>query len=207
MTSLSNWADHITIEGKLYYFASRNKACEELPILTSKPDTMYRHYKSLRDLGLIEIEKVSGKDYIRFTSKSASWGKGTTSEGSEKNPNELGKKSESDSEKNPTYKNTIIDKNTSNNIEGKSKRFTPPPFSELMDYFFEKLQSNDVAKLEAEKFQDFYQTKGWMVGKNKMKDWKAAVRNWLRRKNENNNGKQKTDLFSEDQVRYRMERW
>lgn len=34
--------------------------------------------------------------------------------------------------------------------------------------------------MDAERFVDFYSSKGWMVGKNKMKDWKAAVRNWAR---------------------------
>ena len=30
-------------------------------------------------------------------------------------------------------------------------------------------------------FYDFYESKNWMVGKNKMKDWKAAIRTWERR--------------------------
>lgn len=33
--------------------------------------------------------------------------------------------------------------------------------------------------LDSQRFHDFYSSKGWMVGKNKMKDWKAAARNWL----------------------------
>ena len=36
----------------------------------------------------------------------------------------------------------------------------------------------DVNNIDAENFLDFYESKGWMVGKNKMKDWKAAVRTW-----------------------------
>jgi hypothetical protein len=35
-------------------------------------------------------------------------------------------------------------------------------------------------RMEAERFVNFYESKGWMVGKNKMKDWRAAVRNWAR---------------------------
>ena len=34
--------------------------------------------------------------------------------------------------------------------------------------------------MDPEKFIDFYESKGWMVGKNKMKDWRAAVRTWER---------------------------
>ena len=33
-------------------------------------------------------------------------------------------------------------------------------------------------EIDVNKFINFYESKGWMVGKNKMKDWKAAVRNW-----------------------------
>lgn len=41
---------------------------------------------------------------------------------------------------------------------------------------------SDEAELgiDPQAFFDFYQSKGWMVGKNKMKDWKAAARNWAR---------------------------
>ena len=47
--------------------------------------------------------------------------------------------------------------------------------------------------IDAERFCDFYASKGWMVGKNKMKDWKAAVRNWA--KNERNRRKQDPGSF------------
>jgi len=56
-------------------------------------------------------------------------------------------------------------------------RFTPPTYQEALEYFTEKGFPN---KAEADKFVDFYEMKGWMVGKTKMKDWKAAVRNWTK---------------------------
>lgn len=56
-------------------------------------------------------------------------------------------------------------------------RFSPPTHQEALQYFIER-GVNDSN--EAMKFVDFYEMKGWMVGKNKMKDWKAAVRNWLK---------------------------
>jgi len=55
------------------------------------------------------------------------------------------------------------------------KRFTPPSVYEVSTYCQE--QGLDV---DADRFVDFYETKGWMVGKSKMKDWKAACRNWAR---------------------------
>ena len=56
-------------------------------------------------------------------------------------------------------------------------RFAPPTVSEVSDYFSER--GADPA--EAERFVDFYESKGWLVGKAKMKCWKSAVRNWIRR--------------------------
>ena len=38
--------------------------------------------------------------------------------------------------------------------------------------------------IDAERFFDFYESKGWFVGKNKMKDWKAAIRNWAKSEKE-----------------------
>lgn len=110
--SLPSWATPAMIEGGEYFFASKTKAVEELPLLTGKVDTMYRYYKQLEETGLIDLKKVDGKDYVRLTDKAKAWGR--ISEGSEKNPSRLGKKSGKRSEKNPTYKTTIQDKITSN---------------------------------------------------------------------------------------------
>jgi len=67
--------------------------------------------------------------------------------------------------------------------EGKGKeeemnsKFTPPASDEVSAYMTSRGKFSNP-KSEAEKFCDFYASKGWMVGKNKMKDWMAAVRNW-----------------------------
>lgn len=57
----------------------------------------------------------------------------------------------------------------------KRKRFVPPTLKQVDEYCKEKGFS-----LDSERFIDYYESNGWMVGKNKMKDWKAAVRNWER---------------------------
>ena len=54
-------------------------------------------------------------------------------------------------------------------------RFAPPTIEEVTAYCRERGN-----KVDPQKFVDFYTMKGWMVGKNKMKDWKAAVRTWER---------------------------
>ena len=57
--------------------------------------------------------------------------------------------------------------------EKKRKRFTPPTVDEVREYCLER--NNGI---DPEAFVDFYASKGWMVGKNHMKDWEAAVRTW-----------------------------
>jgi hypothetical protein len=54
-----------------------------------------------------------------------------------------------------------------------SKRFSPPTAEEVHSYMQEIKYNGD-----AQQWVDFYTAKGWMVGKNKMADWKAAVRTW-----------------------------
>lgn len=52
-------------------------------------------------------------------------------------------------------------------------RFSPPSVDEVKSYCTEKGYSVDP-----QRFVDYYTSNGWRVGKNPMKDWKAAVRNW-----------------------------
>ena len=54
----------------------------------------------------------------------------------------------------------------------RAKRFTPPTLAEVQSYVAERHSSVDP-----QGFIDFYESKGWMVGKTPMKDWKAACRN------------------------------
>lgn len=57
--------------------------------------------------------------------------------------------------------------------EKKRYTFIPPTMEEVKAYCEERKN-----KVEPLKWYDFYESKGWMIGKNKMKDWKAAVRTW-----------------------------
>ena len=57
----------------------------------------------------------------------------------------------------------------------KRKRFEKPTLSQITQYCLER--NNNV---NAEQFYDYYESNGWKVGKNSMKDWKAAVRTWER---------------------------
>ena len=68
--------------------------------------------------------------------------------------------------------NTKVYTNT-NLTDSNSKRFKKPKLEEVSLYCKER--NNNV---NAETFINFYESKDWFVGKSKMKDWKAAVRNW-----------------------------
>lgn len=73
--------------------------------------------------------------------------------------------------------NGTSDGTQTNNVKNvnnvKNNIFTPPTLEEVTKYCQER--SNNV---NPNNFIDFYSSKGWMIGKNKMKDWKAAVRTW-----------------------------
>ena len=82
---------------------------------------------------------------------------------------EKAKKADNDNE----YDNDLKE----NTLEGvKEKRFAPPTLQEVKDYCLKM----GYTHVDAERFIDYYASNGWMVGKNRMKDWKAVVRNWDR---------------------------
>ena len=73
-----------------------------------------------------------------------------------------------------TVKNNTT--NTNNTIDNNKGRFIKPILSEVEDYCTKR--NNNI---DAEAFVNFYESKGWMVGSNKMKDWKACVITWEKR--------------------------
>jgi len=60
--------------------------------------------------------------------------------------------------------------------EAPTKGFQPPTVEEITLYL--NLLNVLNPQEEAEKFWNFYESKGWMIGKNKMKSWKAAIKTW-----------------------------
>ena len=66
-------------------------------------------------------------------------------------------------------------------VAPKRKVFKKPTFEEVQEYFDMKYMSK-----EAEAFWNYYESNGWRVGRNPMKDWKASVANWIKRAKEFN---------------------
>ena len=69
-----------------------------------------------------------------------------------------------------------------------TKRFVAPSLDEVIAYKSEKNLYINPAQ-----FIDFYESKGWIVGKSKMRDWKAAARGWSQREGKSNEKNQRAN--------------
>ena len=122
---------------------------------------------------MTEVEKLIGcetewaKKKRLYREQRASLTEGT-SEGQKRTLSDKSKSIEIEKDK---------DKEKENKKKDSPKRFVPPSFDEVQAYCTER--GNGI---DAQAFIDFYASKGWMVGKTKMTDWKAAVRTWESRK-------------------------
>lgn len=97
----------------------------------------------------------------------------------QENPEKPNETQENPNEPNETLKEKKNNKKERNGKETINivplKRFVPPTEEEVALYCYER--KNHV---NAQKFVDYYSSNGWKVGRNPMKDWKAAVRTWER---------------------------
>jgi hypothetical protein len=82
-------------------------------------------------------------------------------------------------------KDNTINYNTKVNTKeskGKTARFVPPTIEEIFNYMTEeKNKEKSFAKKESEKMFNWYESKGWLVGKTKMVKWKASASLWIAR--------------------------
>lgn len=87
----------------------------------------------------------------------------------------------------PPNNNDNNENNDNNKRAETVKRFQPPTQEELNSYILEKGYA-----IDAEAFIAFYTSKNWMIGTNKMKDWRAAVITWKKRSENTSNSNRKT---------------
>jgi len=71
------------------------------------------------------------------------------------------------------YPDTLLDKDKEKEEVKEKEKDIPPPLEAVSAYCQERNKGVDPNK-----WYNHYQSNGWMVGKNKMKDWQASVRNW-----------------------------
>jgi phage replication O-like protein O len=84
-------------------------------------------------------------------------------------------------------------KETIKETKPKEKHDAPPSINEVELY----LDTLHIITFTAQSFIDYYQARGWMIGKNKMKDWQAAVRTWKNRQQEKPKEKSYADQLKE----------
>lgn len=109
--------------------------------------------------------------------------------GGSKTPSKRTSKTPSNGESNDASKRTSeeeeeVGRGIKEEERGKKARFRAPSPAEVDEYARSYAASKDLdldsTDFDPERFVDFYAQKGWMVGRTRMKDWRASVRNWVR---------------------------
>lgn len=145
-------------------------------------ETISRWIKQLSDKGYIDVEMIySGKElkerriYISKNQRVLTEKSKPLDENINRGIDKIINRGidEKIKENNTSMNNTSMN-NTINNVS-KAKAFHKPTLDEVISYCWER--GNNV---DPERFIDYYESNGWRVGKNPMKDWRAAVRTWER---------------------------
>jgi hypothetical protein len=168
----------INLEPGQFIFG-RQKAAESLNISQS---TVWEYMKLLEGDTTISIKsnnKYSVVTVVNWASYQLEEEDSDNKKTAEKQQTD--NKSTTDGQQKDTNKNVKKGKNVKNGKKDiySATQFNPPTIEDVKEYCLER--NNDV---DANKWHDFYSSKGWMVGKNKMKDWKAAVRTWEHKDNQ-----------------------
>lgn len=157
---------------------------------TEGRDAMNKAFNELIENGYIEkiIKRDEKKRFIEFTYKAYEEsinGKSVSGYPLTENPFTGFPLTGKPLMENPQLLSTDIILSTDKlSTEGKNKRFIVPTLEEVKQYCQERKN-----RVDAELFLDYYEAKGWMIGKNKMKNWRAAVRTW-----EKNDKERKPDI-------------
>ena len=117
-------------------------------------------------------------DNSRARAEAGSKGGSNRQANHEANAKQTAKQNESKSESNAEAKSKSkgnIEETSPNGEEKKSARMARPTVQEVADYAAERGDPS----FNAERFVDYYESNGWKVGRNPMRDWKATVRTWM----------------------------
>lgn len=137
--------------------------------------------RKLSSAGIVDLYTVGGKPYLHLTA----WSKHQTPRAKESKypaPDDADEQMQADANickqmqsdaPDIRYSNSINDIRYSDTGKDAHTRFTPPTVEEVKAYCEERKNGVD-----AQHWFDYYASNGWKVGKNAMKDWKAAVRTW-----------------------------
>ncbi|MBW2003040.1 MAG: hypothetical protein JRI72_00285 [Deltaproteobacteria bacterium] len=140
--------------------------------LNQNPNTTYARLKRLESGGFLNIKSNNKYSLINVVNYEL------YQSDEQKSNSKMNKKITTNEQQNNTNKNVRMKECKKKDSRG--KKFIPPSLEEVKSYCKERGNKVDPAK-----WHDFYTAKNWMIGKNKMKDWKAAVRTWEKRGNDN----------------------
>lgn len=148
-------------------------------------DTVTVAMELLKQIGLVQILE-NGEIYITQLENLI----GSTSKGAFKKQLQLARRRELELGWNEGGKNSTKDKDKDKTKDkDKIKNiFIKPTLEEVERYCFER--NNDI---DPQSFIDFYESKGWLIGKTKMKDWKAAIRTWERNRTSSKSKKETSE--------------
>jgi hypothetical protein len=138
--------------------------------------------QSLRSAAMIDLYAVDGRSYLQMRT----WERHQQVRAKRsKYPPPPGEPSESDIICNhmqadaPGIQSESVSESNPNAGDARAARFSPPTLEEVAAYCAERKNT-----VNAQRFVDHYTANGWRVGKNPMKDWRAAVRSWEQREKE-----------------------
>ncbi|MBM7455199.1 DNA-binding PadR family transcriptional regulator [Oceanisphaera litoralis] len=146
-----SWCNAITHKGEVFYTLSKSKVVSELPLLTDKPDTVYRMLKALQKKGLVALSSTDSITLVRLTQKAAEWNRNTTDNWVGNKSDEGRKNFRGGSEKSPTNQYTSNPYTNNQDIDTRSiakKTATDParveadPFDELWPCYPKREGSN-----------------------------------------------------------------
>lgn len=182
----------------IYYWINYSTVLEDLPVLQISKDRLQRkHFKKLCDVNVLKHKHVKqggsfsyyayglNYDALIYLQNATPYGENNVGYGENDvgyGENDVGgtvKLPQGYGENNGTKINLLNNPSINKSLEEiykeekTSKKFKPPTVEEVAEYCKER--KNDI---NPQKFIDFYTSKGWMIGKNRMKDWKAAIRTW-----------------------------
>lgn len=159
------------------------------PLKDITAKTIEQSINKLATVGLVTLYRFEGKPYLQLPTwekhqtiraKKSKYPPFDTDIQQSENICMQMQADESECPRNPIQSESNPNPNTNPNTNPKesvrASRFTRPSVEEVAEYCRERGNSVD-----AEHFVDYYNANGWKVGKNPMKDWRAAVRNWEKR--------------------------
>ena len=149
-----------------YNIVRYSKDTSEIAVRNYLKYSIVKGGKPVLDLLTREAKRVKDQSLLAYIQESASLSENSTVKEFCELFNDNENENDNDNDNEDSYHESSTNRTTNR------QRFVPPTLEEVTAYVLER-----NSKVIPQVFIDFYASKNWMVGKNKMKDWKAACRN------------------------------